>query len=70
MKTIGHKLIFAQTAALDLGFDQININTAFLNGDINIEVYIEQTDGLNDRSGRVYRLKKSLYGLIQSGIGR
>ena len=47
---------------------QINMKSAFLNGDLDEEVYIEQLDGLtlgNDPK-LVCRLKKALYGLKQA----
>lgn len=41
--------------------------TAFLQGSLSEEIYMEQPDGFNDGSGRVCRLKKAIYGLKQSG---
>lgn len=41
--------------------------TAFLQEDLSKEIYMEQPDGYNDGSGRVYRLKKAIYRLKQSG---
>lgn len=37
--------------------------TAFLNGDLDEDIYMLHPLGLNDESGMVYKLKKSLYGL-------
>ena len=39
---------------------------AFLNGDIDQEVYMKQPNGFDDGSGRVCRLRKAIYGLCQS----
>jgi hypothetical protein len=46
----------------------MNVKTTFLNGEIEEEVYIEQSEGLviYDEKSHVYRLKKALYGLKQS----
>ncbi|CAI7789342.1 unnamed protein product [Closterium sp. NIES-54] len=45
---------------------QMDITTAFLNGIILEELYMLQPEGLDDRSGRVCRLKKAIYGLKQA----
>ena len=43
----------------------MDVKTTFLNGEIEEEVYIEQTDGfvIHEKESHVCRLKKSLYGL-------
>ena len=66
VKSMAYKLLFARIAALDLECDQVDINTAFLNGDIDTQVYVEQPEGFEDGTGRVCLLKKSLYGLKQA----
>jgi hypothetical protein len=47
---------------------QMDIKPAFLNGDLNEEVYMEQSDGfeLSDNPDLVCKLKKDLYGLKQA----
>lgn len=45
---------------------QFDIKTAFLNGELDKEIFIEQPKGFDDRSGRVCKLNKSLYGLKQA----
>ena len=44
---------------------QFGVKPAFLFGEIE-EVYLEQPEGFDDDSGRVYRLKQSLYSLKQA----
>jgi hypothetical protein len=46
---------------------QMDAVTAFLQGDVNEEIYIEQPEGFDDQTGRVCQLKKAIYGLKQSG---
>lgn len=45
---------------------QFNVKTAFLYGTLQEEVYMHQPEGYDDGSGRVCRLKKSLYGSKQA----
>nr|GEU73147.1 hypothetical protein [Tanacetum cinerariifolium] len=43
---------------------QMNVKTAFLNGNLREEVYVSQPDGFVDQDNpNVYKLKKTLYGL-------
>ena len=46
--------------------EQMDVETAFLNGAIKSEVYVKQPDGYNDKTDRVYKLDKALYGLRES----
>lgn len=47
---------------------QMDVKTAFLNGILQEEVYVEQPPGFikKDEKNKVYRLKKALYGLKQA----
>ncbi|KAK3032268.1 hypothetical protein RJ639_037442 [Escallonia herrerae] len=52
----------------NLEIHQMDVKTAFLNGDLNEEIYIEQSEGFvaPDHKKRVCKLVKSLYGLKQA----
>lgn len=58
--------IIAIAAQKRMSMKQFDVRTAFLNGELNEVVYMEQPIGFEDKSKRVCKLKKSLYGLKQS----
>jgi hypothetical protein len=51
----------------DLEMKQLDVKGAYLNGDLQEEVFMEQPPGFDDGSGQKCRLRKTLYGLKQSG---
>nr|GEW93295.1 hypothetical protein [Tanacetum cinerariifolium] len=64
----GYKDFFAFVAHKNMVIYQIDVKTAFLNGNLREEVYVSQPDGFvdPDNPNHVYKLRKSLYGLKQS----
>ncbi|GBM97665.1 Retrovirus-related Pol polyprotein from transposon TNT 1-94 [Araneus ventricosus] len=44
----------------------LDVKTAFLNGELNEAIYIDQPKGYDDNTGRKCKLEKSLYGLRQA----
>jgi hypothetical protein len=46
----------------------MDTKTAFLNGELEEEIYMDQPDGfvVKGQEGKVYKLLKSLYGLKQA----
>jgi len=62
------RCILAMTAANGWELHQMDVKTAFLNGDLDEEVYMEQPDGYVDPTypDKVCRLLQALYGLEQA----
>ena len=60
--------LLALVAWHDLHLHQMDVNTAFLNGDIDCEVYMEQPQGFvtEGQEHLVCKLNKSIYGLKQA----
>ncbi|KAF8713823.1 GAG-pre-integrase domain, partial [Rhizoctonia solani] len=58
--------IVCEVASRNLKLLQLNIKTAFLHGDLDEEIYMEQPEGFCDNDGSVWRLVKALYGLKQA----
>jgi hypothetical protein len=57
--------LYAIGALEDLHIDLIDITTAFLNGDVDFDIYVDQPDGFQ-QGDLVCKLKRSLYGLKQA----
>ena len=59
------RTIIALAASMGWTLYQMDVKTAFLNGEIEEEIYIEQPDGfvIHEKESHVCRLKKALYGL-------
>jgi len=62
------RIIMALVAHYDLELHQMHVKTAFLNGDLEEDVYMDQPVGFIEE-GKEYmvcKLKKSIYGLKQT----
>ncbi|RWS19042.1 integrase core domain protein-like protein, partial [Leptotrombidium deliense] len=66
VKMTSVRTILAIAAHEDMELVQFDVKTAFLHGELEEEIFMEQPIGYNDNSGRVCRLQKSLYGLKQA----
>ena len=66
-KFVALRAILTITALEDLEIESLDISSAFLNRDIDTEVYVQQSEGFHEGGpDTVWRLLKSLYGLKQS----
>nr|GEU82256.1 retrovirus-related Pol polyprotein from transposon TNT 1-94 [Tanacetum cinerariifolium] len=61
-------IFIANAVSKNMTIYQMDVKTAFLNGELKEEVYISQSEGFVDldHPTHVYRLKKALYGLKQA----
>ncbi|GJS43180.1 putative ribonuclease H-like domain-containing protein [Tanacetum coccineum] len=62
------RIFIANAASKNMTIYQMDVKTAFLNGDLKEEVYVSQLEGFidPDHPTHVYRLKKALYSLKQA----
>nr|CAN83010.1 hypothetical protein VITISV_010102 [Vitis vinifera] len=67
-RTTSIRILFALASIHNLFVHQMDVKTAFLNGDLNEEVYMEQPEGFVQlgNENKVCKLVKSLYGLKQA----
>ena len=62
------RLLIAITTIFYLKIHQMNVKTAFLNGDLEKEIYMDQPESFVEpgQESKVCKLTKSLYGLKQA----
>ncbi|CAI7884664.1 unnamed protein product [Closterium sp. NIES-53] len=56
------RTLFAGAAIKGWVVKQMDVTTAFLNGILEEEIFMAQPEGFDNSSGRVWKLKKALYG--------
>ena len=60
------RALLAKVAVEDLELRQFDVKTAFLNGELEEEIYMKPPEGMIVDQNKVCRLVKSLYGLRQA----
>jgi len=62
------RILLSLAAKLSWPVYQFDVKSAFLNGDLEEEVYVSQPEGfgVSGNESKVYKLKKALYGLKQA----
>lgn len=60
------RIIFQLSMIEHMKIKQLDIKTAFLNGIITEDLYMNQPEGFDDGTGRVCKLNRSIYGLKQA----
>lgn len=62
------RMMIALAAKMNLQLHQMDVTTAFLNGELSEEVYMKQPEGFEQegKEGHVCKLNRSIYGLKQS----
>ncbi|GKD55483.1 retrovirus-related pol polyprotein from transposon TNT 1-94 [Tanacetum coccineum] len=62
------RIFIANATNKNMTIYQMEVKTAFLNGELREVVYVSQLEGFvdQDKPNHVYRLKKALYGLKQA----
>ncbi|KAK9940454.1 hypothetical protein M0R45_017116 [Rubus argutus] len=68
VKMTSIRVILGMVASMNLEVEQMDVKTAFLHGDLDEEIYMEQPEGfeVKGKEQMVCKLKKSLYGLKQA----
>lgn len=68
VKMTSIRVVVGLAACLDLEFEQLDVETTFLHGDMKEEIYMEQPEGskVKGKENLICRLKKSLYGQKQA----
>lgn len=61
------RYLFSLAAKENLRIDHMDVTTAYLQSDLNEEIHVQPPWNSKENTGMVWRLKKAIYGLKQSG---
>ena len=61
------RILLALAAKYDLELNAMDITTAYLNGELEEDLYLLPPKGVAIPDGHCWKLKRSLYGLKQAG---
>ena len=61
------RLFVALSALLTLEIDSCDVNTAYINADLQVPQYVNRIQGHVNDSSKVFIVRKALYGLRQAG---
>ena len=61
------RTLIALAAKHNLELDQMDVSTAYLNGELEEDLYMLPPDGVSIQPGYCWKLQRSLYGLKQAG---
>jgi len=61
------RLIITLSLKLNFNIIQLNVKSSYLNADLNEEIYMKAPQGHEDYENKIWKLKKAIYGLKQSG---
>lgn len=67
LKQDSFRIITAISVQLDFRIEQIDINSAYLNAELEEEIYMEIPEGHPSHGKAYWKLNKALYGLKQAG---
>jgi len=68
MKLTTIRVVLGIVAAENLHFEQLDVKTTFLHGELEEDIYMQQPEGfaIQGKENQVCKLKKSLYDLKQA----
>lgn len=63
------KILMAVTASLNFKWEQLDVKTAYLNGKVDEDIYLQPPKGFeNQFKDKILKLNKAIYGLKQAGL--
>ena len=66
-KLVSLRILIQLSVEYDMTIHQMDVKSAYLHAPIDCDIYVKQPEGYQQGDNLVWKLKKSLYGLKQSG---